>query len=92
MLHEMHRRIAPSAVASIRYPAEPASAALLSLAQEEQQVSVAPQLQERREQPPSVAQQRQERQVPQVCLGLPVSQQQVQLAQQDSQARQAWKE
>ncbi len=46
MLHEMHRRNGLSVVASIRYPAGQASAALLSVAQEEQQVSAAQQPQE----------------------------------------------
>ena len=41
MLREMHRRIAPSAVALIRCPVERVSAALLSAVQEEQEVSVA---------------------------------------------------
>src|ERR1700733_2212288 len=46
MLHEMHRRNAPLAVASIRYPAEQVLAALLLVAREEQQVSAALQLRE----------------------------------------------
>ncbi len=85
----MHRRIAPSAAASIHCPVGQASAALPSVAQGEQQVSVAPQPQEHRTRQVF----RVSRELSQRAASLQaVSLQSAHQAQQEPLAFQAWKE